>query len=1120
MTKFLLIALLLTIPFAFATAQVYDDFSDNNFTQNPTWSGDDSLFQITSRQLRLKGTITSEAALVTPHTLTDSITWTFYSRFTLSPSTQNFSRFYLMSSSSNLKSALNGYYVQLGGVTGNTDSITLYKQSGTTHTRIIGGRAGTVSKTTNTVGIKVFRNHLGNWELYSDTSGGKNYILEGTGFDDSFTTSAYLGWYIKYSAGNNQGHYLDDVFANKIGRDTTAPKIDSVVLASANTLLIYFNEPIDATTGTNTDNYLLAPQNRNPISASFVNDNTLLLTFNVGFEPNVLHTITVTDMLDLAGNSLLNQTATFTYQVVLLNDILISEFFADPTPVIGLPELEFIELYNNSGVPQNLNGFQLTDGGTANALPNITLQPDSFLIVCATSSLAAFQPFGNTVGVSNFPSLNNTGDQLILKSNKGDTIHALTYDLTWYNDKSKTDGGWSIELINPKEMCKGALNYAASTHPAGGTPGQVNAVWRNSIDTTKPKLVTVFATDSVTLLLVFDKKLDLAAAAIAKVTVNGGLASLVLQGNDTLVAKLSTAMQNKNTYVILVDSITDCLGNLGKGTYSLYYTIAEEAANYDVLITEIMADPDPVVGLVNAEYLELHNRSTKIIDLKNWRISDATSSVTLPSFILLPDSFVVITSGVNAGSFAGATIGLSSFLSLANDGEPLTIYNNKGQVIHQITYTSAWYTDAIKRNGGWSIEMIDTKNPCALTNWKASINQLGGTPAKQNSVKNINPDKTVPTLIRVYAQDSMHLLLEFSEAMDSTSFINSNKYQFTPANSVAAVSGNAPSYQSTMLQLTTKIAIGDVYAIMVADVKDCAGNNLADEYSTSFALPEKADSGQLIINELLFNPISSGVDFVELYNNSNKAIELNGLAIAHTDANQNIDDIKPITSQGFTLMPNNYVVLTSSPDLIKQQYHCQNPNAFIKLDLTSLPDDEGNIALTTTQGTILDQLFYTKNMHLSVLSDENGVSLERVDPNRASTDFTNWTSAATSVGYATPTYKNSQYLLTERSDNVLQLQPKTVSPDGDGYQDLMNVNYQLNEDGFVGALTIYDAAGRVVKHLFKNHIMGKVGTYTWDGTLNDGSKAPIGIYVFYLEVFNTAGVNKQYKTVGVVAGKL
>ena len=155
MMKHFIFTLLCITVLVQAKAQVVDNFADGNFSQNPVWIGDDSLFQITSEQLRLKGTTNNDAYLATANTITDSVTWQFFTRFALSPSTQNFSRFYILSDTSNLKGPLNGYYIQLGGVTGNSDSITFYKQAGNVRTQLIAGRPATVSKTNNLVRIKV-----------------------------------------------------------------------------------------------------------------------------------------------------------------------------------------------------------------------------------------------------------------------------------------------------------------------------------------------------------------------------------------------------------------------------------------------------------------------------------------------------------------------------------------------------------------------------------------------------------------------------------------------------------------------------------------------------------------------------------------------------------------------------------------------------------------------------------------------------------------------------------------------------------------------------------------------------------------------------------------------------
>jgi hypothetical protein len=312
----------------------------------------------------------------------------------------------------------------------------------------------------------------------------------------------------------------------------------------------------------------------------------------------------------------------------------------------------------------------------------------------------------------------------------------------------------------------------------------------------------------------------------------------------------------------------------------------------------------------------------------------------------------------------------------------------------------------------------------------------------------------------------------------------------------------------------------EVYQLVIDSVRDCAGNAIQDYRSIDFGLPYLADSNQLFINELLFNPRTGGADFVELYNSSNKLIDVKDLLLAKRGGDGNIDQIENIAPAGFTIKPNTYVIISSAPEIVQQQYYCMYPEQMIKANTPSMNDDAGNILLINTQGIVLDELVYDDKMHVPLLDDKDGVGLERIDVARATADRTNWTSAAASVGYATPTYKNSQYLKTERAESVIELQPKTISPDGDGYEDVMNINYMLNENGYTGTLTIFNAAGKEVKQLFKNNILGTSGTYTWDGTTDYGQKAPVGLYIFYFEIFNLKGEVKAYKTVGVVAAKL
>lgn len=1121
MMKQICFTLLLLINCFAITAQVADNFTDGNFTQNPTWMGDDSIFQITSGQLRLKGTVAGDAHLSTYHNQTDSVTWQFFTRFALSPSTQNFSRFYVLSDTSNLEGPLNGYYVQLGGVTGNTDSITFYRQTGNVRTQLIAGRPGTVSKTNNLVRIKVFRDDLGNWQLFSDTAGGTNFILEGTAFDNTHTNCKYLGWWMRYTAGNNQNFYLDDVSASEPVYDTIPPKIDSITVQGNNSILVYFNEAVDSTLATQTNYYLLQPGNTNPTQIKRVSASVVQITFLQTFASKQNYVLNVSGVKDVAGNIMVLSSSPFFFYVPQVHDVLISEFFPDPSPPMSLPEQEFIELYNNSGVAVNLKGFTLSDGSSTATLPDYILGVDSFVAVCATANVPLFSAYGRTIGVSNFPSLNNSSDNIILKDNNAQTIHQLSYDLSWYEDAIKDDGGWTIELKSPKQLCKGKQNYTASLDVNGGTPGNINAVWNNLPDVEPPSINTFTLVDAQTIRIHFTEALDTTSVGLIGVgfSSNININNTKVLGLDTLLITTQNAFTNKTQYTVNLTNIMDCSGNDTSLQFVFNYVVPDTAQNYDVLITEIMADPDPVKGLPNAEYVELHNRSNKIINLKDWVLADGSSRSILPDYLLLPDSFITITSSNHALPFDANVLRVSSFPSLGNDADALTLSNNLGQVIHHVNYTSAWFTDALKRNGGWSLEMVDVNNPCGLNNWKASTNSLGGTPSKQNSVKGFNRDNQSPKLIRAYARDEKRVELFFDEAMDSASFLNT-RFVVNNLFSPSAIIGVAPFYNSTILQFEDALLRDEVYQLVVDSIKDCAGNSIQDFKSIDVGLPYLADSNQLFINEVLFNPRSGGVDFIELYNNSNKLIDVKDLLLAKRDNDGNIDQIENIALNGFTIKPNTHVVISSSPEMVLQQYYCMYPEQMIKANIPSMNDDAGNIILMNSQGVVLDELVYDDKMHVPLLDDKDGVSLERIDVQRHSSERSNWTSAASSVGYATPTYKNSQYLKTERAESVMELQPKTISPDGDGYEDVMNINYLLNENGYTGTLTIFNASGKSIKQLFKNNILGTSGTFTWDGTTDDGQKAPVGLYVFYFEIFNLKGEVKAYKTVGVVAAKL
>ena len=169
------------------------------------------------------------------------------------------------------------------------------------------------------------------------------------------------------------------------------------------------------------------------------------------------------------------------------------------------------------------------------------------------------------------------------------------------------------------------------------------------------------------------------------------------------------------------------------------------------------------------------------------------------------------------------------------------------------------------------------------------------------------------------------------------------------------------------------------------------------------------------------------------------------------------------------------------------------------------------------QGRIVDELVYSEKWHFKLIDNNEGVSLERIDYNAPTQNKENWHSAATSVGYGTPTYKNSQYRVDQQVQGEITVTPEIVSPDNDGIDDFATINYVFPSPGYVANITIFDANGRVVRYLQRNALCGIKGYYRWDGLGEKFQKLPVGIYVIYTEVFNLDGKKKKFKNTIVLA---
>ncbi|MNK12858.1 hypothetical protein D3C87_309360 [compost metagenome] len=590
------------------------------------------------------------------------------------------------------------------------------------------------------------------------------------------------------------------------------------------------------------------------------------------------------------------------------------------------------------------------------------------------------------------------------------------------------------------------------------------------------------------------------------------VAGVSLDGTNGALVHLSFAssLVNGQTYQLTVSSVEDLFGNAATNLSGNFtYLVSEAASKGDLIISEIMADPSPVIGLPELEFVEIYNKSNKYIDLSGWKIGDQSGDGTITSGFIHPGQYKILCATANVPEFPGS-YGVSSFPSYNNSSDDVVLKTNTGTIIDKITYSDTWYQDPIKKNGGYTLELINPQDPCSdASNWIASNSAVGGTPGTQNSVYSNVPDTQVPSLVSLVAQEPNYLQVTFSEGMDSVSLVNA-ALTTSPGLTVQSVLVPTTFSNLALITFNENLVLSQHYNLTYGPVSDCWLN--AATLTGSFALADVPEVKDLVINEILFDPATGGSDFVELYNRSEKVINLRGMSIANRK-----DTIQLI--QDYFLNAGDYVVLTPDSNYQKNTFPEAVPGKFYRTSLPSFTNDSSTVRLIYGPLTI-DRVSYTKKWHLSLIDNTKNKTLERIDPEGPSSNASNWHTAAETVGFGTPGRINSQYMTGSVSSTFGTTEP-IFSPDNDGFQDVLMFQYQF-ETGMIATLKIFDNQGREIQTLFSNELLGEQGSFTWDGVMANNQKAPIGIYIAVIEAYSVSGGGKQFaKRVGfTLAGRL
>lgn len=592
-----------------------------------------------------------------------------------------------------------------------------------------------------------------------------------------------------------------------------------------------------------------------------------------------------------------------------------------------------------------------------------------------------------------------------------------------------------------------------------------------------------------------------------------GLPRSVIRPDQTsALLMFSEPFVNKHEYSVRVPALCDVAGNCSTDTLcSFVYAVAEPG---DIVITEIMSDPSPAVGLPLFEYIELFNRSQFTLSMVNWKLGYNSTLVSLPQLYIAPGSYLILCSEQASGALQpfGPVVGVKSFPALTDGGAILYLRDSTATLIHGVEYTSGWHDQPLKREGGWSLEIVDAGYPFfGKGNWRSSLSRTGGTPGTANSVSGSNPDYEPLRVIRIFPSDSVTLSISFSKSV-------SNLIQALSGYSYGGVAfkcitSTDPLNRKITVSLNQPLSRGVIYSFMPpVSLTDYSGNGAA-QLAVEFALPESVASGDLRFNEILFDPWPDEHDFIEFVNVSDQCIDASTLLLVSQNPST-LSQSAPfaLSSEPRCILPGGYYAVTIDRQILLNRFMSSDGTNINEVtSLPSLPDDGARVFLYNRQLDLIDMMSYDKSMHFSLLTQTEGVSLEKVATGADSDNRQNWHSASSSAGWATPGTVNSVAAEVVPSGAGITLSGRRLTPDSDGIDDLIEIHFTSPSAENMITIILFDEKGYPVRKLVDNAYSGYEATYLWDGTGDNGTLLPTGLYIILVTYFDSSGKASTWK---------
>lgn len=723
--------------------------------------------------------------------------------------------------------------------------------------------------------------------------------------------------------------------------------------------------------------------------------------------------------------------------------IIINEVLPSP----GGNQEEFIELLNAGDEPVQVGAISFRDSRSdwipADAGSSAHLAPDELLVL--TAGAQPSWPDVDFQHPAGWASLNNSGDSVLVR------VGARVTDRVGYTDNER---GKSLERLDPAVPGHVAGNWASSDDISGGSPGRINTRYRP--DDTPPRLLAAEFAPPSGLFLWLSEPVDPGSIGDLRLRVDGRATGdgAVLQGSAQLHVPLEAAHAPS---LIAAGGLNDFAGHaMPDTTVSVAIPATPGDAFLSELLVETRSGPNDL-----PEFVEIATRSDRPISLRRAVLTigagpepDVTSfSPSDSTRIIDPGAVLLVYASPSSGE---AAVHLRTLVEDALDTRH-----------RRVEIVAANPSDLALRNAGDLVRIVS---------------------AEGDGIDGVE-----------YGPD--------------TKDIRFGDHRGRSIRRIQLSGVDGPKWASTLED--TGVTPG------THDLSNASGS--------------EPEPGDLVFSELMPRPLGDQPEYIEVANVSGRTMDLNGLVLGSGDTRR-------IIFQPLVLAPGRVAVVYELPnavgDAASEQFDAiaeAFPPAYsagvgfgqFEASLGRgefLPDghgllipvrgaiglkDDGEILrLMSAGGVVLDSVAYSPAMHHPAVVDPTGRALERTVLSPTPLRLGAWSTSVTPGGGSPGLVPQRPGPPPSRPDAGLRvrLEPKTISPDGDGIDDRTIILAENLEHGTVVRVDVYDIDGRLVRSLESGTIADGTFSAEWSGLDDESRPVARG---FYVALVRTASADQR-----------